>query len=117
MSGRNEQTSASDASAPPGAASANGASATPPGGAPGPNVAADRRLPAEGDRPAQEAGAEPRGRSGVDRAEELASHMAQRVAALTSVATRKLVGLAYRAREVAQDFWADVQDFRNGKRP
>jgi hypothetical protein len=53
----------------------------------------------------------------VDRAEELANQLAQRVSALTSFATRKLVGLAYRAREVAQDVWSDVQDFRHGERP
>jgi hypothetical protein len=47
----------------------------------------------------------------------LASQLAPRVAALSSFATRKLVGLAYRAREITQDFWADVQDFRRGKRP
>jgi hypothetical protein len=117
MIGRNEQTPTNESSTSGNAPAANGAPEGPAGSAPGPGSVADRLPPADADRAAPGAGPEPGSRSGVDRAEELASQLAQRVAALSSFATRKLVGFAYRAREVAQDFWADVQDFRRGERP
>jgi hypothetical protein len=106
MIGRNEQNSVNDsanAQTPP----TNGVPAAPTGQGP----AADRLPPPEADRPEQGS------RSGVDRAEEMANQLAQRMAALASFATRNLVVLAHRAREAAQDFWSDVQDFRNGERP
>jgi hypothetical protein len=112
MIGRNEQTSVNDSSAPGEAHPATGT----PAGAPASGATAGR-LPPEAERSAQEAAPEPGRRSGVERAEEMANHLAERVGALTSFATRKLVVLAHRAREAAQDFWADVQDFRHGERP
>jgi hypothetical protein len=56
-------------------------------------------------------------RSGLDRAEELVDHLAQQVSSLTSSWGRKVLRLGSRAREMAQDFWAEVQDFRQGKQP
>jgi len=57
------------------------------------------------------------GRAGLDRAEELVDHLADRISSLTSDWGRKLLRLGSRARESAQDFWAEVQDFRQGKKP
>jgi hypothetical protein len=56
-------------------------------------------------------------RSGFARAEELVDHLAEKAASLTSAGGRKVLWFMSRAREVAEDFWADVQDFRNGKNP
>ena len=59
----------------------------------------------------------PDDRSGLDRAEEMIDSLAERVSSLTSTWGRKLLRLGSRARESAQDFWAEVQDFRQGKKP
>jgi hypothetical protein len=56
-------------------------------------------------------------RSGIDRAEVIADHLAERVGVLSAALTKKLVTLASRAREVAQDFWSEVQSVRRGDRP
>jgi hypothetical protein len=56
-------------------------------------------------------------RSGLDRAEQVVDHLAERLSSLASSWGRKLLRLGSRARESAQDFWAEVQDFRQGKKP
>ncbi|SRR5579871_6812252 len=56
-------------------------------------------------------------RSGFERAEEIVDHLAEKAASLTAASGRKLLWLFSRSREVAEDFWADVQDFRQGKKP
>jgi hypothetical protein len=55
-------------------------------------------------------------RSGLDRAEELVDRLAERVSSLTSSWGRQVLRLTSRARESAQDFWADVQEYRESKR-
>jgi hypothetical protein len=62
-------------------------------------------------------GSTPDDRSGLDRAEEVVDHIAGRVSSLTSSWGRKFLRLGSRARESLQDFWAEVQDFRQGKKP
>jgi hypothetical protein len=59
----------------------------------------------------------PDDRSGLDRAEEMVDYVAARLSSLTSIWGRKLLRLGSRARESVQDFWAEVQDFRQGKKP
>jgi hypothetical protein len=56
-------------------------------------------------------------RSGLDRAEALVDQFAARASSLLMVWGRKLLRFTSRARESAQDFWADVQDFRHGRKP
>jgi hypothetical protein len=60
---------------------------------------------------------EPDDRSGLDRAEEMVDYLAERISLLTSSWGKKFLRLGSRARESAQDFWAEVQDFRQGKKP
>jgi hypothetical protein len=86
------------------------AAEAPPNGKPAPAGAAGQ---AEAG-PATAAGDTPP--SGADRAEELVDRVSQRVAYLASVGTRKLVVFTSRAREALQDFWAEVQDFRHGRK-
>jgi hypothetical protein len=64
-----------------------------------------------------EAGAAPSGPSVAERGEEAVDNFAKRVGFFAAWGTRKLAGLASRTREVLQDFWAEVQDFRHGKKP
>jgi hypothetical protein len=53
----------------------------------------------------------------MEQAEEIADRFAVRVASFFSGSwSRKLLGVAVRVREATQDFWAEVQDFRHGKR-
>jgi hypothetical protein len=59
----------------------------------------------------------PDDRSGLDRAEEVVDYLAERISSLTSKWGREFLRLSSRARESAQDFWAEVQDFRQGKKP
>ncbi len=54
--------------------------------------------------------------SGTDRAEEFVERASQRVAYFASLGTRKFLTFASRAREALQDFWAEVQDFRHGRK-
>jgi hypothetical protein len=56
-------------------------------------------------------------RSGLDRAEEIVDHLAEKASAVTAAGGRRVLWFMSRAREVAEDFWADVQDFRHGKKP
>jgi hypothetical protein len=65
----------------------------------------------------QAANSEPDVRSEMDRAEEMVDYLAERVSSLTSCWGKKFLRLGSRARESAQDFWAEVQDFREGKKP
>jgi hypothetical protein len=56
-------------------------------------------------------------RSGLEQAEELVDNLAARVSSLVGAWGRKFLRFTARARESAQDFWAEVQDFRHGKKP
>ena len=56
-------------------------------------------------------------RSGLDRAEAVVDHLAGRISSLASRWGRKVLRMGSRTREAAQDFWAEVQDFRQGKKP
>jgi hypothetical protein len=56
-------------------------------------------------------------RSNFERAEEMVDNLAEKAASVTASGGRKLLWFVSRAREVAEDFWADVQDFRQGKKP
>jgi hypothetical protein len=55
--------------------------------------------------------------SGTDRAEQIVDNLSQRVGYLAALGTRKLAAFASRTREALQDFWAEVQDFRHGRKP
>lgn len=50
------------------------------------------------------------------RAEELVDHAAQRVAEFTALLKRKLAHVAARAREEAEDIWAEAQSLRRGEK-
>jgi hypothetical protein len=57
-------------------------------------------------------------RPGMERAEAIVDRVAERVANLANTAVgKKLLTLAAHVREAAQDFWAEVQQVRQGKRP
>jgi hypothetical protein len=55
------------------------------------------------------------GHSSMERAEEMVDRIAERVSHLTSVCGRKLLRLAARAREEAEDIWAEAQSIRRGE--
>jgi hypothetical protein len=57
------------------------------------------------------------GRSSTERAEEIVDRVAERVSQLTSEWGRKLLRLAARAREEAEDIWAEAQSIRRGDQP
>ena len=76
-----------------------------------------QQSPPQADGSAPQPGAAHDDRSGLDRAEEIVDHLAERASALTASGGRKVLWFMSRAREVAEDFWADVQDFRRGKKP
>jgi hypothetical protein len=57
------------------------------------------------------------GRSQTERAEEIVDRVAERVSDLTSTWGRKLLRLAARAREEAEDIWAEAQSIRHGEQP
>ena len=65
----------------------------------------------------QSLGEEGDDRSGLDRAEEIVDHLAAKAFSLVGRWGRKFLRLTSRARESAQDFWAEVQDFRHGNKP
>jgi hypothetical protein len=69
------------------------------------------------DPSAQSATNEPDDRSGLDRAEGVVDSLAAKLSSLASRWGRQFLRLASRARESIQDFWAEVQDFRRGKKP
>jgi hypothetical protein len=56
-------------------------------------------------------------RSRMERAEEMVDRMAERVSEFTSVWGRKVLRLAARAREEAEDIWAEAQAIRRGETP
>jgi hypothetical protein len=56
-------------------------------------------------------------RSGLDRAEEIVDSLAEKLSSLTSNWGRKFLRVSSRARESVQDFWAEVQDLRRGRKP
>jgi hypothetical protein len=70
-----------------------------------------------GPHPSPEATGAADDRSGLDRAEEMVDYVAERISSLTSDWGRKFLRLSSRVRESAQDFWAEVEDFRQGKKP
>jgi hypothetical protein len=77
---------------------------------------------AEADRPAPAAvSAEGSGGQGnpsdTDRAAELVDRLSHGIGYFASLGTRKLASFLSRAREALQDFWAEVQDFRRGRKP
>jgi hypothetical protein len=55
--------------------------------------------------------------SATDRAEEMIDQIASRVAHYTSVFGRALLRLGARAREEAEDIWAEAQNIRHGGQP
>jgi len=55
--------------------------------------------------------------AGTDRAEQIVDNLSQRIGYLAALGTRKLAAFASRTREALQDFWAEVQDFRHGRKP
>ncbi len=73
--------------------------------------------PGGADTSPQELAAEQDDRSGLDRAEKVVDHLAGKLSSLMGVWGRKFLRFTAHARESAQDFWADVQDFRHGKKP
>ncbi len=56
-------------------------------------------------------------RSAMERAEELVDRMGQRAGALASLAGLRVRKLAARAREEAEDVWAEAQTVRRTKQP
>jgi hypothetical protein len=56
-------------------------------------------------------------RSGLDRAEAVVDSIAAKLSTTASTWGRQLLRLGSRARESLQDFWAEVQDVRHGKKP
>jgi hypothetical protein len=81
----------------------NGAAASKPAGEPAPEAAptADEKKKS----------------AHVERAEEIVDRVASKVAEKTSVWGRKLLRLASRVKESAQDFWAEAQSIRRGDQP
>ena len=83
-------------------------------GTPSAGEAASQPPSPEAERPAQDGQDHP---SGSDRAEEVVDRVAHHVGYLAADGTRTLVSILSRTREAIQDFWAEVQDFRHGKKP
>jgi hypothetical protein len=52
----------------------------------------------------------------MERAEELVDQLAERLAKFTSGFGRKILRLGARAREEAEDIWAEAQNIRRGGR-
>jgi hypothetical protein len=73
--------------------------------------------PAAAGAPAARDGATQGSPSAADRAEEIVDNLAHWVGYLVAQGTGTLAGFASRAREALQDFWAEVQDFRHGRKP
>jgi hypothetical protein len=55
--------------------------------------------------------------SNADRAEQIADEFTARCAAVTSSCMRKVAWLTARAREVAEDMWAEAQSIRRKDEP
>ena len=102
-----------EACALPGEPARNGP--THPAGAPEPGPAAEKS--ADTSEPSS-AKAEPEERSRVDRAEEVVDRLALQMATFTSFLGRKIIHIAARVREEAEDLWAEAQNIRRGdKKP
>ncbi len=56
-------------------------------------------------------------RTPMERAEEVVDRLAERVSQLTSTWGRKVLRWAARAREEAEDIWAEAQSIRRGEHP
>jgi hypothetical protein len=56
-------------------------------------------------------------RSNTERAEEMVDRFAERVGHWTSVVGRKLLWLGARAREEAEDIWAEAQNISQRRQP
>jgi hypothetical protein len=54
---------------------------------------------------------------GPDRAQQVVDRMAHHVGYFAAFGTRKVVTFLARTREALQDFWAEVQDYRHGRKP
>jgi hypothetical protein len=68
---------------------------------------------APGDSPTPETSEKP---SGLDRAEVIVDKVADRVAVFANTLWgKRILTAAERAREAAQDFWAEVQNVRHGR--
>jgi hypothetical protein len=69
--------------------------------------------------PAPTAAANPgaNGAPGADDAEHKVDRVANRVGYMAAYGARTLGGWLSRTREALQDFWAEVQDFRHGRKP
>jgi hypothetical protein len=68
------------------------------------------------DQKVEPAGAEER--TSVDRAEEYVDRFAMQVATFTAFLGRKILHVASRVREEAEDLWAEAQNIRRGdKKP
>jgi hypothetical protein len=55
--------------------------------------------------------------SSVERAEQIADRLGEKCAAVTSACVRKLAWLTARAREAAEDLWAEAQSVRRKDQP
>jgi hypothetical protein len=84
--------------------------------APGRNGPADAPSPASNGiaTPASAPAAAPTVQSRVQQAEVLADRLAEKVAGFTAALGRGLFRLAARAREEAEDIWAEAQNIRRG---
>jgi hypothetical protein len=67
--------------------------------------------------PAAAANAGPDSPGAIDPAVARVDGVANRVGYLAAHGTRKFVSLLSRTREAVQDFWAEVQDYRHGRKP
>ncbi len=63
----------------------------------------------------EQAQADREGRPAVERAEELVDRLGERTGALASLAGLRIRKLAARAREEAEDVWAEAQSVRHRK--
>ena len=59
--------------------------------------------------------AESNERPAIERAEEMVDHLGERAEALASMAGLRIRKLAARAREEAEDVWAEAQNVRHRK--
>jgi hypothetical protein len=110
----NEQTSANETASPAPPPENRCAAEVPGNGAPAGTAASPVHVEAA---PLPEPAASTGAASATDRAEEYVDRVSHQVAYLAAAGTRKLVTFVSRAREALQDFWAEVQDFRRGRKP
>jgi hypothetical protein len=77
----------------------------------------DARLAANGTPSQPAAAAVPPPPAAPDPAVAKVDLVANRVGFAAAYGTRKLVSVLSRTREAFQDFWAEVQDYRHGRKP